>query len=53
MASDKTATKCSNEPAPKDTVGKSFTYFTTQLTLSETREGSKFAKFLGNALGAA
>lgn len=47
------ATKCSNEPAAKDTVGKSFTYFTTQLTLGETREGSKFAKFLGDALGAA
>lgn len=30
-----------------------FTYFTTQLTLSETREGSKFASFLGTALGAA
>lgn len=30
-----------------------FTYFTTQLTLSETREGSKFAAFLGTALGAA
>lgn len=53
LASEKIATKCVNEPAPKDTVGKSFTYFTTQLTLSETREGSKFAKFLGNALGAA
>jgi hypothetical protein len=53
LASGTIATKCINEPAPKDTAGKSFTYFTTQMTLSETREGSKFAKFLGNALGAA
>lgn len=30
-----------------------FTHFTTQLTLSETREGSKFAAFLAAALGAA
>lgn len=45
-----TATKCTNEPVAKDTVAKSFTYFTTQLTLSETREGSKFAKFMGNVL---
>jgi hypothetical protein len=51
---DGTATKCIQEP-PFDSkmVGKSFTYFTTQLTLSETSEGSKFAKFLGTALGAA
>lgn len=30
-----------------------FTYFTTELTLSETREGNKFAMFLGNALNSA
>lgn len=47
------ATKCSNEKASSALTGRSFTYFTTQLTLSETREGSKFAKFLGNALSSA
>ena len=31
---------------------KSFTFFTTDLTLTETREGSKLALFLGNALAA-
>ena len=40
-------------PSAEDLVGKTFTYFTTQLTLSETREGSKFALFLGNALSSA
>ncbi|MDM7950370.1 hypothetical protein [Hydrogenophaga sp.] len=33
--------------------GKLFTHVTTQLTLSETREGSKLAQFFGNALSAA
>lgn len=47
------ATKCTNEKASPALAGQSFTYFTTQLTLSETREGSKFAMFLGNALSAA
>lgn len=31
---------------------KSFTYVTTQLTMAETRDGSKIAKALGNALSA-
>jgi len=36
-------TKCSNEPPPaKEILDKSFTYFTTQVTLSETRDGSNF-----------
>ncbi len=47
------ATKCKNEKASPALANQSFTYFTTQLTLSETREGNKFAKFLGNALSAA
>jgi len=47
------ATKCSNEPNAIASTNKTFTYVTTQVTLSETREGSKFAKFMGEALGAA
>ncbi|WP_316157959.1 hypothetical protein [Cupriavidus sp. BIC8F] len=46
----KTAADCSNRPTATDVAAKTFTYFTTQLTLSETREGSKFALYLGNAL---
>lgn len=49
----KTATNCTNEPAAAWLEDKAFTYFTTQLTLSETREGSKFALILGNALSSA
>lgn len=44
---------CSNLKMEKRLEGATFTYVTTQLTLSETLEGSKFALFLGNALGAA
>lgn len=51
--SDRIATKCANEKASPTLTAQSFTYFTTQLTLSETREGSKFATLLGNALNAA
>lgn len=48
-----TAASCNNQPSAQYLVGATFTYFTTQLTLSETREGSKFALFLGNALSSA
>jgi hypothetical protein len=48
----KTAASCSNQPSAPDLNNASFTYFTTQLTLSEAREGSKFALYLGNALSA-
>lgn len=44
---------CDNQPSAGGLVGTTFTYFTTQLTLSETREGSKFALYLGNALSSA
>ena len=43
---------CMADPDP-ELSKKRFTLFTTQLTLSETRQGSKFAAFLGSALGAA
>lgn len=46
----KTAASCSNQPSAPNLNNSSFTYFTTQLTLSETREGSKFALYLGNAV---
>lgn len=47
------APSCSNRKDDRRLTGVTFTYVTTQLTLSETREGSKFALFLGNSLGAA
>lgn len=46
----KTAASCPDQPLAPDLAKARFTYFTTQLTLSETREGSKFALYLGNAL---
>ena len=48
-----TSPSCANRSEDMSLKGATFTYFTTQLTLSETREGSKFALFLGNALSAA
>lgn len=48
-----TPASCGNQPSAPGLVGRTFTYFTTQLTLSETREGSKFALYLGNALSSA
>ncbi|HCF7540577.1 TPA: hypothetical protein NI617_004522 [Pseudomonas aeruginosa] len=48
--SKKTAPSCTNEPNNTELASKTFTYVTSHLTLSETREGSKFALYLGNAL---
>jgi hypothetical protein len=47
------AATCSNLANDDALEGVTYTYFTTQLTLGETREGSKLALFLGKALGAA
>lgn len=44
---------CPDMPTAEYLSGKTFTYTLAQLTLSETREGSKFAAFLGNALSSA
>lgn len=49
-AAKKAAAYCSNQKPDPNLSQANFTYFTTQLTLSETSEGSKFALYLGNAL---
>lgn len=58
-ARDKKAAACDNmdaDPAVKKArdalANATFTYFTTDLTLTETREGSRLALWLGNALAA-
>lgn len=48
-----TPAACTNLKEDPKLSGAVFTYITTQVTLSETREGSKFAMFLGNSLAAA
>ncbi|UVL54120.1 hypothetical protein [Pseudomonas sp. B21-035] len=47
---DKKPATCESMGEDVDLEDKVFTYFVTQLTLSETSEGSKFALYLGNAL---